>query len=113
MTTGRGDRAVLIYTTTGSPEDAAAIAGKVVGEGLAACANIFPGMTSVYVWKGAVQRDSETAMLLKTLPELRAAAMAAVRACHPYETPAVLAIPADQVDADCLAWMRAGTGQAR
>lgn len=101
--------AVFIYTTAGSPAEAGAIAETVVGRGLAACANIFPGMTSVYVWKGEVQRDSETAMLLKTVPDLRDAAMDAVRGCHPYETPAVVAFAADAVETDFLAWLRAET----
>ena len=36
------------YVTTGSREEALAIGRAVVGERLAACANVLDGMTSIY-----------------------------------------------------------------
>ena len=104
--------AILIYTTAGSPAEAEAIAETVIGQGLAACANIFPAMTSVYRWKGEIARETETAMILKTVPAHRDAAMDAVRACHPYETPAILALPVEKVDAAYLSWLLAETDSA-
>ena len=35
-------------------------------EKLAACVNIIPGISSVYVWEGKVENDEELLMMIKT-----------------------------------------------
>ncbi len=107
------DAIVFIYTTAGSEEDAAEIAAKLVENGLAACANIFPTMTSVYAWKGEIHRDSETAMILKTRAALQGDAMAAIRSIHKYDTPAIVAFPASGVDAGFASWLMEQTSRAK
>ena len=51
--------------------------GLLVDRGLAACVNILPGMTSIYIWDGKRQRDAEAAMLIKTRTSLADTAIAA------------------------------------
>lgn len=81
------------------------IAAALVGEGLAACVNTLPGITSAYLWKGEVQRDSEVLLLIKTtqarLPELTDR----VRQLHPYELPEVIAVPVSGGLPDYLQWV--------
>jgi len=81
------------------------IAEALVGEGLAACVNTLPGITSVYLWKGEVQRDSEVLLLIKTtqarLPELTGR----VRQLHPYELPEVIAVPVSGGLPDYIQWV--------
>jgi periplasmic divalent cation tolerance protein len=81
------------------------IAAALVGEGLAACVNALPGITSLYLWKGEVQRDSEVLLLIKTtqarLPELTDR----VRQLHPYELPEVIAVPVSDGLPDYLQWV--------
>jgi periplasmic divalent cation tolerance protein len=81
------------------------IAEALVGEGLAACVNTLPGITSVYLWKGEVQRDAEVLLLIKTtqarLPELTGR----VRQLHPYELPEVIAVPVSGGLPDYLQWV--------
>jgi periplasmic divalent cation tolerance protein len=60
---------------------------------------------SRYVWKGAVQREAEQLLLIKTREELFEAVRAKLREVHPYETPEILAVPASAADADYLAWI--------
>jgi periplasmic divalent cation tolerance protein len=85
------------------------IAEALVGEGLAACVNTLPGITSVYLWKGEVQQDSEVLLLIKTtqarLPELTD------RVCqlHPYELPEVIAVPVGGGLPDYLQWVNTCT----
>ena len=47
------------YVTTGSRKEALAIGRAVVGERLAACANVLDGITSIYWWQGALEQASE------------------------------------------------------
>ena len=52
-----------IYTTWPDADSAQAAAGIAVTEGLCACANLLPGMTSVYRWQGAIETAAECVAL--------------------------------------------------
>lgn len=101
---------VLVYTTWPSVEEAEAAGRGFVEEKLCACVNILPGMISVYAWQGQIERASEAVMLLKTRHERAPALMEAVRAAHPYDTPAILQLPVAAIDAGYAAWIHAETG---
>lgn len=96
---------VLIYVTTGSPEEAAAIGRDLVESRLAACANLLPGMTSIYWWDGAVHDDSEASLILKTRADLIEAVTARVKELHSYDCPCVIALPITGGNSDFLNWI--------
>jgi periplasmic divalent cation tolerance protein len=81
------DKAVLIYSTFPSTAEAERVGGSASGAGLAACVNIFPQMTAIYIWQGKRQRESEAAMLIKTRAELADRVVAEARKIHPYTNP--------------------------
>jgi periplasmic divalent cation tolerance protein len=99
------DKPVLIYSTFPSPEEAERIGGMLVDRGLAACVNILPGMTAIYVWEGKRQRDSEAAMIIKTRAGLADTAIAEARKLHPYSNPAFVVLPIAGGSADFLRWI--------
>lgn len=68
------------------------IADTLVGERLAACVNLLPGVESVYRWRDAVERDAEVLLLIKTAPARLPAVTARIVALHPYELPEVIAV---------------------
>lgn len=103
------DKAVLVYTTFPTPDAAEEVGAALVDAGLAACVNILPAMTSLYIWEGARQRDAEAVMIVKTRRALADRVIAETKARHPYETPALLVIPVDGGSADYLAWVAAQT----
>ncbi len=82
------------------------MASAMVEAGLAACANILPGMTSVYRWEGAVQEESETVLILKTRADAFEALSSALRERHPYECPCLVALPIERGSPDYLDWIR-------
>ena len=82
----------LIYSTHPSAEQARATAMALIGEKLAACCNIIPGMESYYLWEGAITNASEVAMISKTTQLQSDAVIARIRALHPYETPAIASL---------------------
>ena len=67
---GENNKPVLVYSTFPSVAEAERIGGALVDRGLAACVNIFPGMTAIYVWEGKRQSETEAAMIIKTRAEL-------------------------------------------
>lgn len=99
------DKPVLIYATFPSPEEAERVGGLLVDRGLAACVNIFPGMTSIYVWEGKRQRESETAMLVKTRAAIADRVIAEARKLHPYTNPALLVLPVVAGSEDFMRWI--------
>ena len=60
------DRPLLVYTTFPDLDTGLSIGEALVRAKLVACANVWPGMRSVYCWKGAVERAEEAVGLLKT-----------------------------------------------
>jgi periplasmic divalent cation tolerance protein len=108
----QGNRPVLIYSTYPSAAEAERIGGALVDRGLAACVNILPGMTSIYVWEGKRQRDTEAAMIIKTRAQLADTAIAEARKLHPYSNPAFVVLPIDGGSADFLRWIMEQTAKA-
>jgi len=104
------NKALLVYTTFPDADIALAVGESLVRDRLIACANVLPGMRSVYAWKGAVERGDEAVAILKTRTGLEAQVGAALRDRHPYETPIILFIRPDDADPATLAWLLTETG---
>jgi periplasmic divalent cation tolerance protein len=84
---------VVVLVTAPSQEVAESLVTRLVEERLAACGNIVPGMTSIYWWDGAVQRDTEVLIVFKTEQAAAPRLMARVQDLHPYDTPESLVLP--------------------
>ncbi|MDW3096856.1 divalent-cation tolerance protein CutA [Pyruvatibacter sp.] len=104
------DAIVFIYSTAPSQAEAERLAGAVIEAGQAACVNMLPGMNSIYMWQGELQSESEVALLFKTTQQSCRAAMDTIVRMHPYDTPAVTAFAACDVDPRFAEWVRTETG---
>lgn len=100
----------LIYTTFPSKREAKKAGRILIESGLAACVNIFPKMTSLYIWEGELQKSREAAMLVKTASNRSAEALAEIKRLHPYSVPARLALAVEGGGADFLEWISRQTG---
>ena len=96
---------LVVLITTGSQEEADRIAQALVGEMLAACVNIVPGVTSVYRWEGAVQRDQEWLLVVKSRREVLEDLVQRVQALHSYDVPEVVALPLSGGSEAYLQWI--------
>lgn len=101
---------LVIYCTCPDLMVAERIAATVVGERLAACVNIVPGLTSIYRWEGQVQRDAELLLLIKTRQATYPLLESRIRALHPYQVPEIIALPIQAGSAAYLNWIAANTG---
>jgi periplasmic divalent cation tolerance protein len=104
------DRPQLIYTTFPGLDDAKRVGGALVAARLAACVNMFPGMISIYEWKGAREEASEVAMIVKTRRALTEAVLAEIKRLHPYELPALLVLPTEGGSTEYCGWIANQTG---
>lgn len=101
--------AILIYICCANTDEAQLVGSKAVEASLAACANILPGMRSIYRWQGKIESASETVLLLKTRADLFDACADLVRRHHSYQLPCIVALPIAHGTADFLAWIMAQT----
>ncbi len=101
------DAAVMVVLVTApDAETGARLARSLVEERLAACANLIPGVRSIYRWEGRVQDDAEVLLVLKTRAERVDALAARVSELHPYDVPEVVALPAVGGSRAYLDWVR-------
>ena len=93
------------YITAGSEDEAKRIARSLLDERLIACANVLPGMTSLYRWQGRVAEDAEVVLIVKTRAALVAAVVERVGALHSYDCPCVVALPVEGGNPAFLDWI--------
>jgi periplasmic divalent cation tolerance protein len=98
---------LVVLCTCPDPATARRLAHGLVEDGHAACVNIVPGLHSIYRWQGAVEESAEVLLLAKTERAQYPALEAALRAAHPYELPAVVAVPIVAGSEPYLAWLHA------
>jgi len=98
---------------TAPPDQAGDIANTLVGERLAACANILPAIRSIYSWKGEICDDQESLLVLKTRAPLFDALRRRVVEVHPYEVPEVIALPLVEGHPPYLQWILDSTGELK
>ena len=100
---------LVVLVSAPTKADATVLADALVGQHLAACVSIVPGMTSVYNWKGQRESSEEVLLVIKTRAELFTDLERTVRATHPYDVPEIVGIPASRVASAYLEWVAAET----
>jgi periplasmic divalent cation tolerance protein len=98
---------IQVLTTTETQEEAEKIAQTLVERRLAACVQIAGPITSIYRWKGKIERAQEFQCWIKTRDDLYPKVEAAVRQLHAYEVPEILALPILDGGQDYLSWIGA------
>jgi periplasmic divalent cation tolerance protein len=98
----------VIFTTCRSDE-AEALACRLVEERLVGCANLMPGVRSIFHWQGEVCHEDEVVILMETTARRVAAATARLRALHSYDVPKIIVIEPESCDEDYATWLRSVT----
>ncbi len=99
-------QALVVLITCPDPSSGETLARSLVEEGLAACVNLVPGLTSIYRWEGRLCRDSEILLVVKTRRRKLSALQGRVQALHPYTVPEILALPITAGSHAYLKWLR-------
>ena len=102
---------VFVYTTWPDADTADAAARAAVEQRLAACANRFAPIRSIYRWEGKIEEGEEIPLTFKTTAARVADLRALILARHPYDLPAILALPASGAlsHPEFLAWIAGET----
>ena len=98
-----------IYVTAGTLTEAQAIGTACVEERLAACANCFSNMQSIYWWEGKLEQSTEAVLILKTRASLVPALIEKVRGMHSYSCPCIVSLAIQDGNPGYLKWIEENT----
>ncbi len=82
----------------------------IVENKLGACVNVVPEVSSVYWWKGKVEKDKEALLVVKTLASKFGQLVEKVKEVHPYTVPEIIALPIVAGNEDYLRWIEESIG---
>jgi periplasmic divalent cation tolerance protein len=97
---------VQVQTTTDSRAEALELSRAVVDARLAACAQVAGPIASTFWWDGAVQREEEWLILLKSPADRFAELAAFLTSRHSYDEPEIVAVPIVAGSVAYLSWVR-------
>ena len=103
------DEVVVVLTNVPNLTVAKTVARYLVGQGMAACVNIQPGVKSYYHWEGVIRQANEVTLLVKTTCERYPEVESAIKALSPHDLPEIIALPVSQGLPAYLEWVRSET----
>lgn len=95
----------IILCTCPDFESAKLLAKHLVTNKHAACVNILPNITSIYLWQDKLECETEVQVLIKTTAEKFAYVRDEIKRLHRYDTPEIIAMNIQQGDNDYLNWI--------
>lgn len=99
------EEVLVVLTTWPDVEKARAAARTLIEEKLAACANILPGVESIYRWEGKIETSTEVMMVLKTTIGRYQMLDARILALHSYEVPEIVVLQVTDGLPSYLRWV--------
>ena len=96
---------IIVIVTTQSKQEAENIAQQLLKQQLIACANITSPVTSIFPWKGKLEKVEEHLVFMKSRKDLFNKLAETVKALHSYEVPEILALPIVDGSKEYLAWI--------
>ncbi len=99
------EKTLLALSTFPDRETAQRISNQLVAEKFAACANILPGVESIYRWKEKIETGNETLVFFKLSADRQPAFQEKLRSLHPYEVPEIIFFPISSGLPDYLRWV--------
>nr|BFD58697.1 divalent-cation tolerance protein CutA [Bdellovibrio sp. CKG001]BFD62122.1 divalent-cation tolerance protein CutA [Bdellovibrio sp. HM001]BFD67964.1 divalent-cation tolerance protein CutA [Bdellovibrio sp. HAGR004] len=98
---------ILFYIPCPDKTCAEKIARTLLEEKLIGCANIIPGMESMYWWEGKIETSSEHILILKVLKTSDAQDLVTkrVKELHPYDVPCIMTLPVLGINPEYKKWL--------
>src|SRR5438034_2769964 len=99
------EKILLALSTFPNAETARKVSNQLVTEKFAACANILPGVESIYRWKEKIETGNETLVFFKVSEDRQSAFQEKLRSLHPYDIPEIVFVPISSGLPDYLRWV--------
>lgn len=95
----------VVLTTVKDRAEAKRLAERLVSEKLAACVSAVPNVSSVYRWRGKVERAREVLVVVKTSMKKLERLIPRIKELHSYEVPEILALRIERGLPEYLKWI--------
>jgi periplasmic divalent cation tolerance protein len=102
---------LLVLSTVPDLEVGERLVRQLVEERLIACGNLAPGLLSIFRWEGALCREAEVLVIMKTTRARHEELFRRISELHPYEVPEVLALPVQAGLQAYCAWVAGATNE--
>ncbi len=102
-----------VEVTCPDKDSARAIASACLKARLIACANLLPKVESLFRWQGQIDSESEVLLRMKTPAQNFDAVCARIRASHPFDLPAIVALPVQAMGPGVADWVASETQDAK
>ena len=95
----------LVVLITVPVDKGEGLADFIVENKLGACVNLIPEVSSTYWWKGKIEKDKESLLVIKTSMKKFGELKSKVKEVHPYTVPEIIALPIVAGNEDYLRWI--------
>lgn len=98
-------KAIVIFVTASSTDEARKIGQTLVEEDRVACCNIVQSVESIFKWEGKLQVEREVLIICKTREDLFDTVEKRIKQLHSYQVPEIIAVPITQGSKGYLDWV--------
>ena len=99
------ENALVVYCSVPDAAVGKDIARTIVQEGLCACVNKIPSVTSYYIYNGEFNEDSEELLVIKTHASHLKQLQDRIIELHPYDVPEIIATEIVSGSETYLQWL--------
>lgn len=96
----------IVLTTVKDRREANKISQALVAEKLAACVSIVPNVTSVFWWRGKIEKSREVILVIKTSGKKIGRLMSRIKELHSYQVPEILSLKIHSGLPQYLKWLK-------
>ena len=96
----------MVMTTLPDLQQARALGRNLVEANMIACANIVPGVSSIYRWRDELIEDHECLVIMKTHVDQLDRVRDYLADHHPYDVPEFIALPLCDISEPYLSWLK-------
>lgn len=97
---------MIVFCTVPNEQEARSISRVLVQEGLCACVNVIPHITSYYIYDDAFCEDQELLLMIKTDKTHFPALEQRISDLHSYDTPEIIATSIEAGSAPYMQWLQ-------
>ena len=98
-------KACIVFVTADKARDIKKITDALLKERTAACVNVTGPVSSVYRWKGKIEKASEKLMIIKAPKANVKKIISTVKELHSYETPEIIAVDIAAGNPEYIKWI--------
>jgi len=98
---------MIVFCTVPDEKTAKDIAYALVKEGLCACVNQIPKITSYYIYEGEFCEEKEHLLLIKTASSHFKALQERLKELHPYAVPEIIGTRISELSPEYEKWLLA------